>query len=370
MIKGKPIRLLAALAAIVLAGFAVAALSRDRSEPAVADTSHGNVKFAKGEMKRILKATAAATTAKPPDQLVAEGRSLFRNAALYEDGETCQTCHAEGSASANLGQMVHDTDADQTRKPAPPNDFDGPRDPPALWGLAKTPPFFWNGDVPTLQAALVRPVKGHMKKFVTGACSGDAATSDACVTEAGELAASLMAYVKTLDPPTTPFDEGRMSPAALAGEKLFQGKAGCIECHGGPLLTDNGVHNTGVPQLDFTSPYTQQLVPCLSDPSTPDRTTRCDKPDMGAPPPPLPAECEVPNPPAGCAGDPRQARSAFINTPQLRDVKNTAPYMHNGSMKTLREVVEFYNSPTRSAVGPLNLSPEEIGQIVAFLEEL
>jgi cytochrome c peroxidase len=369
MIRGKPIRVIAAVVAIVIAGAAVAALSADRSSaPAVTDMNHGNVRFAKGEMSKVLNAVEGVTAEKPAAELAAEGRRLFRDTALFEDGESCETCHAAGSASDKLGQMVHDTDASPSLSPKPPTDFDGPRDPPALWGLDKTPPFFWNGDVPTLDRAILRPIKGHMKRFVTGECAGTAATTEPCVGDAATMTAALSAYVKTLDPPTTAFDEGTMSAAALAGEKLFQGKAGCIECHGGPLFTDNLIHNTGVPQVDFTSPYTGFAVPCRTDPSRAGHATRCDKPDLGAPAPALPAECKVATPPAGCEPDPRQADSAFVNTPQLRDVRSTSPYMHNGAFKTLREVVDFYN--TQSAVSPLNLSDAESAELVAYLEAL
>jgi cytochrome c peroxidase len=354
----KAIRVLAVAVAIIAAGLGVVALTREDEPRTIADTQHGNVAFAEGQMQRILNAADATMGATSPDELVAEGRALFRETARFEQGETCQNCHGEGSVSARLGTIVHDTKADDPEfvrpGPQPPSDFDGPRDAPALWGLAETPPFFWNGNVEDLTAAVVRPVRGHMKDFVRGDCSGANANSDDCNRLAGELAAKLVAYIKTLDPPTSDFDLGTMSLQARAGEKLFQGKGGCIECHGGPLFTDNGIHNTGVPQVVFRSPY-----------GTGERRSN----DQGAPPPPTPAECQVPDPPGECEPDPRTANSAFINTPQLRDVKNTAPYMHNGSMKTLREVVEFYNRPS-SATGPLNLSEEEIDQIVAFLEAL
>ena len=363
----KPIRLLGAVAAIVLAGVAVAALSRNPPPPsspsaAVVDMNHGNVRFAKGQERHVLNALAATTASTPPDELAAEGRKIFRDPSLFEDGESCQTCHAEGTASPRLGTMVHDTQA-KNLSPMPPNDFDGPRDPPSLIGIAKTPPFFWDGDVPTLQKAAERPVFGHMKKFVTGDCrpvtpaanSGVPANPGrdaACDTEAGQIAAKLVAYLKTLDPPTTAFDEGTLSPAALRGEKIFQGKGACIECHGGPLFTDNLVHNTGVPQVKFTSPY--------------GTGTRLSN-DLGAKPPQVPAECGGATPPAGCE-DKLPGGGAFINTPQLRDLKNTAPYMHNGAFKTLADVVQFYD--TQSIVAPLNLTPQEEQDLVAYLESL
>ena len=60
--------------------------------------------------------------------------------------------------------------------------------------------------------------------------------------------------------------------------------------------------------------------------------------------------------------------TATVNTPSLRDVANTAPYFHNGAFKTLHEVVQFYNS--QSAIAPLNLTGQEIDDLVAYLESL
>jgi len=52
----------------------------------------------------------------------------------------------------------------------------------------------------------------------------------------------------------------------------------------------------------------------------------------------------------------------------MRDLRNTAPYMHNGSLKTLREVVEFYDQ--RSSIAPLRLTDQEIADLVAYLQTL
>jgi cytochrome c peroxidase len=361
---GKPIRVLFAVAAIVLAGFAVAAVSRDHKPEAVAlvDTSHGEVKFAKGQLQRILNAVDTTNSQVAADQLVAEGRKMFRDPALFQDGESCQTCHAEGSASAKLGTMVHDTAVNSLNPqpvPAPPADFNGPRDAPALWNLDKTAPYFWDGDVPTIAAAVARPVHGHMKLFVTGNCK---TSSPDCDAEAGRRVAALTAYIKTLDPPETEFDRGTMSPQALVGEKLFQGKGGCIECHGGPQFTDNLEHDTGVPQVSFTSPY-RPGKPTLTSNDLGCRNTIAGRTPCAAAvaacnATPLPPGCDAPPPPT----------SAFINTPQMRDLKDTAPYMHNGAFKTLTDVVNFYN--TQSTLAPLNLTPPEVADLVAYLNSL
>jgi cytochrome c peroxidase len=358
----KPIRVLLAVAAIVAAGFAVAAVSRDDGpkQAALIDTSHGEVRFAKGQLQRILNAVSTTTSQVANDQLVAQGRQIFRDRTLFENGESCQTCHAEGAASAKLGTMVHDTGVnslDPQPVPTPPADFNGPRDPPALWNLDKTAPYFWDGDVPTLAAAVARPVHGHMKRFVTGDCK---TASAGCDAEAGRLVAALTAYLKTLDPPETDFDRGTLSPQALAGEKLFQGKGGCIECHGGPQFTDGLEHDTGVPQVNFTSPYRGTTLRSndLGCRNTVPGRTPCTAAVEACNVTPLPPGCDAPPPP----------NSAFVNTPQMRDLKNTAPYMHNGAFKTLTEVVNFYN--TQSVLAPLSLTPTEVAELVAYLNSL
>jgi hypothetical protein len=65
----------------------------------------------------------------------------------------------------------------------------------------------------------------------------------------------------------------------------------------------------------------------------------------------------------GAASPPRS-----FNAPMLRDLRNSAPYMHNGIFESLREVVEFYDR--RSSVAPLGLTDQEIDDMVAFLDEL
>jgi cytochrome c peroxidase len=393
----KPIRVLAAVAAIVLAGFAVAVLSRPDTPTAAAfvDMNHGNVKLAKGEMQRVLNSVNTNTQQVANDQLVAEGRKIFRDPSLFEDGETCQTCHAEGAASPRLGTMVHDAkvpDLAQKPDPLPPTDFDGPRDPPALTDLDQTAPYFWAGNVPSIEEAVATPVFGHMRQFVPGgepgpnqsrACEAPQTAKGhrpaACDEEAGRLAAALIAYIKTLKPPQSAFDDGTLSPQALAGEKIFQGKGGCIECHGGPDFTDNLLHNTAVPQVRFTSPYG-------TDPAN--RPSN----DLGAPAPPPDPECVGAG--AAACDVPPPGTSAFVNTPQLRDLANNAPYMHNGAFTTLEQVVGFYNGkylasdpppddaiPTplagdphpavpKSSLAPLSMTDKDMRDLVAYLKSL
>jgi cytochrome c peroxidase len=247
------------------------------------------------ELARILQAADAVGASTSHAELVAQGRQLFRDPALFQEGLSCQSCHTEGAANPDLGTQQHPTAA---------GDFTGPRDPPPLWGVGQTAPYLWTGSVPTLEELLARLIKNFFKDK----------------NPTPERIAALAAYLRSLGPPTSAFDLGTMSPAALRGQRLFQGKAGCISCHGGPLLTDNRLHNTLVPQAQGAN-------------------------DPGAPKP-----------------------AGAFNTPALRDVANTAPYMHNGVFRTLREVVQFYN--TRASTAPLGLSDQEIDDLVAYLNAL
>jgi len=176
----------------------------------------------------------------------------------------------------------------------------------------------------------------------------------------GSVRKAIPEYLKTLTSMNAPFDTGKMSKAAKKGMAVFKGKGGCIQCHNGPLLTDQKPHNTGVPEnFDiFLDPNNHQaFIAFTMFQGVPDymnlkrdpgyyNVTLLDE-DMGK----------------------------FI-TPSLRELKYTAPYMHNGMVKTLADVVEFYNqgggkdSRKDSALKPLGLSKTEKANLVAFLKAL
>lgn len=194
-------------------------------------------------------------------------------------------------------------------------------------------------------------------------------------------------------------ESSQLSPAARRGARLFVGKAACSDCHRTPLMSDSQFHNIGVPQVG---------------PGVP---TEADCPDEGV------CDC-VPNPSPDSADPmtgvrnclPWGARDGLMKlrsngfrrdsrwsdsktdssrkmymdmsldsvpkgswrTPSLRDVALTAPYMHNGALATLEDVVRHYNvggSPAapgdRSArLKPLFLTPQEQQDLVEFLKSL
>jgi len=178
----------------------------------------------------------------------------------------------------------------------------------------------------------------------------------------GKVRKAIPEYLKTLTSRNVPFDNGNMADKAKRGMELFKGKANCVACHNGPLFSDGKAHNTGVPEnLDvFLDPERHQAFIAYSmflgnenymnlkrDPGAHVQTHKADGSDMGK-----------------------------FMTPTLRELKYTAPYMHNGMIDTLKEVVAFYNngggedSNKEPSLKPLGLSAAEQKDLVAFLQAL
>lgn len=268
--------------------------------------------FTSDQAGHILAAASAVGSSVSEAELAAEGKRLFNEVGLARQGETCATCHTGGGgANSEVGAIA----VSRT-----PGDLASPRDPPALWGIADTAPYGWVGNQPDLTLFTAGTVFAHYKPE-DGFCN-PCAGNDRALTPAGEKTlAALVAYMKTLEPPKTPFDEGTMSSQALLGETKFQGKGGCVSCHSGPNFTDHQIHVIGVPPL------------------APDRRD--------------PGSTDIPG---------------GFNTPTLRDIRNTAPYMHNGKFKTLQEVLDFYSG--NKTVGVPVLSSQDKSEIIAYLEAL
>lgn len=190
------------------------------------------------------------------------------------------------------------------------------------------------------------------------------------------IAKSIAAYERLLLPGVTRFDvyvEGvmendpekmaKLDRDEVAGLGLFISKAQCINCHNGPLFTNNEFHNTGV------LPPSGQL-PDLGRVSA-TRIVRAD-----------PFNC------LGAFSDATNKECAELRytrtgdevigahkVPSLRNVADTGPYMHAGQLNSLDEVIEHYNRALPAMVGhneakPLGLNPVEMQQLKAFLHSL
>jgi cytochrome c peroxidase len=164
-------------------------------------------------------------------------------------------------------------------------------------------------------------------------------------------------------------DESALSPAARRGVKLFIGKAACVACHSGPTLTDNDFHATGVPQ-------TGRNVPASDDGHFSDVKKLLENKYSGT-------SVLSDDVAAGAAkiGEVQEnpADAGKFRTKSLFQVAETAPYMHNGSMATLEDVIDFYNrggdsnefaSYKDARMRPLNLGTSERADLLAFLKSL
>lgn len=211
---------------------------------------------------------------------------------------------------------------------------------------------FWDGRASSLEEQAIHPIlnpdeMGSSKEAAVKTLSSIAgyrplfqrAFGDDAVT-IERVGAAVAAFEKTLVTMNSPYDRydagdaTALSTEAVAGFKLFLGKGTCTACHSSKLFSDVDFHNIGVGQ---------------------------DKkpPDMG--------RFEVNKEDRG--------RGAY-RTPTLRNLRYTAPYMHDGSLKTLREVVDFYdrggldNEWLDPDIQPLHLTEPEKRQLLAFMEAL
>lgn len=188
---------------------------------------------------------------------------------------------------------------------------------------------------------------------------------------------ALASYQRTLNAANSPFDrwyygkeKDAISEQAKRGFRLFTGKGACSTCHliqkEHALFSDDQLHNTGLGFEDSmgVEPRTRrvQLAPGVYtelDTSVIRSVARPKENDLG-----LYEVTEDPN-------DRWKYR-----TPSLRNVALTAPYMHNGSLLTLRDVIDFYdrggvpNELLSPLIRPLGLKDSEIDELVAFLQSL
>lgn len=179
---------------------------------------------------------------------------------------------------------------------------------------------------------------------------------------------AVSAYQRTIvtDAEQVPFDrylagdESAMSEEALRGMELYNGEAGCIQCHSGPLASNQRFYNTGVPAApEFSEDPEFQLVMLWETyaKGSSEELYRSVTDDMG-----LYFQTKRPD------------DIGAFRTPSLREVVWTDPYMHNGVFDTLAEVVDFYNAgggeDQTAGLEPLNLDEQQRADLVAFLEAL
>ena len=270
---------------------------------------------------------------------VAIGRRLFFDPVLSADSTiACASCHRPQWAFSDTIALSRGIRGQLTGRNAP-----------SILNRAYGALFFWDGRSGTLEETVLQPIQnptemgldlGHLTRRLRTdpdyTSEFDRAFGDG-VTERN-VGRALASYVRTLrsgGAPVDRFQDGDRSALGsdeLAGMKLFVGRAKCAACHAGPTFSDEQVHNTGV---------------------------SLGSGDRGR---------------FGVTG--RSEELGAFKTPSLRNVALTAPYMHDGSVATLEDVVDFYdrgggaNPNLDPELRPLGLSPVEKRQLVAFLRAL
>ena len=255
---------------------------------------------------------------------IALGRQLFFDRRLSRDGSvSCGTCHRPELAFADGRRLSVGVDG-----------LVGRRHAPALINRGYGRVFFWDARSRSLEEQVLRPIEdpNEMDSSVDVAAARVGLSSQ-------DLSRALASYVRSILSGNAPFDrfvDGDRSALTVeeqSGLAVFRGKGRCTACHIGPNFTDERAHNTGIA-------WRSSSGATLSAPI-----------DAGA------------------------GQGAF-KTPTLREIARTAPYMHDGSLQSLEEVVEFYdrgghaNPHLDAEIRPAKFTPDERRALVAFLRTL
>lgn len=303
------------------------------------------------------------------------GKKLYFDKRLSADGTVaCATCHDPLRGFAD-GKPVATGIRNQP----------GARNSPTVLYAGFSELQFWDGRAPTLEEQakqpLINPVEmgqpSHEAVVKTVAQIPEYAplfqrAFGSSQVTIDRIVQAIASFERTLAPFSSPFDrflagdKNAINDAAKRGFQLFLGKARCVTCHefnnSFPFFTDNKFHNIGVAMKGNFEQLARaaQSIQVRGDQQA--ESALAHKPGIEG---------------LGRWIVTREPRDiGAFKTPGLRNVALTAPYMHDGSIKTLEEVMEFYNrggEPNPNLDGgmrPLNLTKEEIADIIEFLKSL
>ena len=270
------------------------------------------------------------------------GKKLFGDKLLSRDRSlACKGCHQPKRAFT-----------DDRAKAVGVYGRQGPRSVPTLVNRAYGRAFFWDGRTSTLEEQVIKPIESESEMDMTVDEAVGRLKHESRYREmfqaafhrepnGQDLARALASYVRTIYSGDSPFDRyiygkrGALSDQQRRGLRIFRGKGNCTACHIGPTFSDEKFHNTGVAWREG------KLL------------------DEGR---------------FAITGEP-ELKGAF-KTPTLREAARTAPYMHDGSLATLQDVIDFYDEGGRKnpyldpEIRPLRLTKEEKAELLAFLKSL
>lgn len=317
----------------------------------------------------------------PTAGTIALGRKLFFDRRLSVNGTmSCAMCHVpeQGFTSNELKTPVG-VEGRSLRRNAP-----------TVLNAAYQQTMFHDGRDRTLEEQALRPLVArdemanpsldHVVERIERLADYDGRFQAAFAEgpSAAGIARALADFQRSLLAAGSPFDRwryggdaGALTPDQIRGFALFTGRAGCSGCHSvgeeHALFTDHGFHDTGIGHAraqaaEGDAPVLVELAPGVRV-----AVARAVLRTIGDPPPPDDGRAEA----TGDAADRWRYK-----TPSLRNAALTAPYMHDGSIATLDEVVRYYDRggtphPGQDArVRPLDLGEAGIRALVAFLESL
>jgi cytochrome c peroxidase len=303
---------------------------------------------------------------------VALGRRLYFETALSRDGRVaCASCHDPERGFADGRAVSVGVDGQL-----------GARNAPSTMNAALLGSQFWDGRAATLEQQAGGPILNPREMAMPSRAAALAAlkrkgygpafvAAYARPMEFADVERALAAFERTLIAVRAPFDRfiagetEALSPAARAGWRLFRGRGKCATCHvlspAEPLGTDHKFHNIGVSARDPGFAALVTRAEAWLAPAADAKLPRA-----------LPAGLDLA--PLGRFAITRDpADLGAFRSPPLRNVALTAPYMHDGSMATLWDTIDFYNNggvlhpQLDKAMQPLDLGADEIDQLVAFL---
>lgn len=267
---------------------------------------------------------------------IALGQQLYFDPRLSSDNKvSCASCHDPAKGFSNGEQFATGVEGKK-----------GGRNSPTVINSAFQKFQFWDGRASSLEDQALGPIQNPIEmnmelkavvaklNAINGYKQQFQKVFGTDVTSEG-IAKAIAAYERTIVSFDAPYDRFKagdktaLSESALRGMTLFFNKARCSACHIGPNFTDNSFHNIGVSGHDDGRHVVTKSL-----------------------------------------GD----KGAF-KTPTLREVARSAPYMHDGSLKTLEEVIAHYvkggnpNDQLDEEIYALKLTPEETADLVTFLKE-
>jgi cytochrome c peroxidase len=300
------------------------------------------------------------------------GKMLFWDSRLGGDASSpCLVCHEPGKGWGDGGEISRGYPGTQHW-----------RNSQTILNSAYYNKLFWEGSVTSLEGQAPSAAEGNV------AGNGDPSLMEMRLRFIPEYVArfkkvfgtdwprmfnayqAIAAFERTIvsDAKQVPFDrymngdKSALSDSAKRGMAVYNGKGGCIQCHNGALASDQKFYALGVPENEvFKTEPLYQITHRWEhyQKGVTEKAYRDADLDLGL---------------YYITKNPKDVNK--FRTPSLRELKYTAPFMHNGIFYTLDEVVDFYNKgggagPNKSPlIKPLGLNDQEKKDLVAFLEAL